>query len=423
MKNERIDRLLGYLAEISAFLSEVKFRTAESRSDTAVSEAVERYLDGFSNSLNSNSKNLPTQNLPAPTCRKDALQSNKQKPKVWTAKELKEMPYLKDLKYRKLKSGVHQFRYRRDGFNVSFNSMNFETAKAKARRFIVDLKRKLGYEIKPKHIDTLDYVAKLWFENKKHHVDISTWRGYMNVYLNHVQPAFGNRKIANILPMDLQPYFNDLSARLGKTCENAKIILKGTFDFAVANRMCPTNPMLGVIIEKHVSVPGKALNDEELVAFKQAMARTKTPFGLAGLIILYTGIRGAELHSLTFDWDAGTFTVKNAKLKKSQKVNPNNIYRTVPIFPALWGLKERIQTETWIIKPRELSGNFHRYWKGSSIKDLRHTFTTKAREAHIDNELVNLWTGHLPGKNVTANIYTHFSMDFQKEQAKKVPIY
>ena len=153
------------------------------------------------------------------------------------------------------------------------------------------------------------------------------------------------------------------------------------------------------------------------------MQHNKTPFGLASLIILYTGIRGAELESLSFDWTAGTFKVKNAKLKKSQKLNTQNIYRTVPIFPALWGLRTRIENEKWIIGPRELSGNFHRYWTEHTIKDLRHTFTTKAREARIDNELVNLWTGHLPGSNVTANVYTHFSMDFQKEEAKKMPIY
>ena len=53
------------------------------------------------------------------------------------------------------------------------------------------------------------------------------------------------------------------------------------------------------------------------------------------------------------------------------------------------------------------------------LKDLRHTFTTKLRECEIDNELVSLCTGHGLG-NITASVYTHFSIEFQREQAKKL---
>ena len=52
-------------------------------------------------------------------------------------------------------------------------------------------------------------------------------------------------------------------------------------------------------------------------------------------------------------------------------------------------------------------------------KDLRHAFTTRARECEIDNELVAVWTGHSLG-NITSRVYTHFSMEFQKEQAVKL---
>ena len=126
---------------------------------------------------------------------------------------------------------------------------------------------------------------------------------------------------------------------------------------------------------------------------------------------------------MTFDWDAGTFTVKNAKLKKSQKARPENLYRTVPIFPALWNLKDRIISEEWRIVSSTLTQKFPRHFSECTVKDLRHTFTTRARESGIENELVSLWTGHLPGKNVTANIYTHFSMEYQKREAKRLKPY
>ena len=341
----------------------------------------------------------------------------------WTAKEMMEMPFLKDLKYRRTRDGIHQFRYRREGFNVSFNSKNFEIAKKKARDFISELKNKTKNDIKIKHLNSFSYVADIWFSTKKLHVDALTYRTYLSVYKNHIEQKFGNMSISKILPMHLQPFFDDLFSRLGKTCENAKYIMSNVFKYAVANRLCPTNPMDGVTVEKHCRTPGKNLTDEQLERFKLTMGNV-ADFGIAYLIILYTGIRGAELESLMFDWSAGTFTVKNAKLKKSQKRRPENLTRTVPIFPALYPLRERIEKENWRFERRKISNSLCKFWTENSVKDLRHTFSGKAREAGIENEIVNVWMGHLtPGNNVTANVYTHFSMDFQKKEALKLAPY
>ena len=43
----KINKYLGYLAEISAFLSEMKHRAHENDKNIKVSEAVENFLDGF----------------------------------------------------------------------------------------------------------------------------------------------------------------------------------------------------------------------------------------------------------------------------------------------------------------------------------------------------------------------------------------
>jgi len=353
----------------------------------------------------------------------EVSQLNIQNRQPWSIKELKELPFLKDMKYRLTANGYHQFRYRRDGINVSFTSKDFNVAKNKAREFIKDLKAKMKKEHDGAKQNTLDFVALTWLQLKKAHTAPSTFRVYKGVYDNHVAPTFGKRPVDKILPMDLQPFFNDLFSKQEKTCEDAKIVLNGIFKYAVANRLCPTNPMQGVIVEKHFRKTGTALSEEQLQRFKNVMHATENPIGLASLIILYSGIRGAELESMTFDWLAGTFTVNNAKLKKSQRANPANLKRTVPIFPGLWELRHRIESEPWKVKASTLTCKFCNYWKENTVKDLRHTFASKAREAGIDNELVNLWTGHLPGKNVTANVYTHFSLKIQQEQAKRLKPY
>ena len=342
---------------------------------------------------------------------------------VWTAKEVQNMPYLKDLHYRFTCDGLHQFRYRRDGYCKQFTSKNYEVAKKKAKDFLNEIKRKISEQLSSSHIDTVDSVAKLWFETKKDHVDAGTHRAYVSVYKNHIMPVFGNRRVSSILPMDLQPFFNELSKRLGKTAENSKVILNNIFNVAVANRLCTSNPMTAVIVDRHVRTPGKVLSDEQISRLKSILLESDDALATTYLIILYTGIRGAEIEKMTFDWDAGTFTVHNAKLKRSQRRNVENLTRTVPIFPALYLIKDRIEKDDWKFHARKVSDRFPDFWTENSVKDLRHTFVTKAREAGIENELVNLWTGHLPGQNVTANVYTHFSMKYQKQKAKKMPIY
>jgi integrase len=347
----------------------------------------------------------------------------KQSLQVWTQKETQEMPYLKDIKYRKTQAGIHQFRYRRDGYNVSFNSKDYEVAKQKAYDFVKGLKKILKDSAEIAYGKTLDHVGQAWLQLKKAHTVPATFRTYKGVYDNHVLPIFGKRAIKNILPIDLQPYFDDLFSRQERTCEDVKVILNGIFEYALANRLIPSNPMLGVIVNKHFRKTGKALSDEQIKTFKEEMLK-HGPYGIAGLIILYSGVRGHELNSIDFQWDKGVFIVNNAKLKKGQKANPENLKRTVPIFPGLWKLKNVIQeSESWKIKPTSLTIYFSKNWKQNTVKDLRHTFTTKAQEAGVPESLVNLWTGHLPGKTVTANVYTHFDVKYQIAEANKITNY
>ena len=105
-------------------------------------------------------------------------------------------------------------------------------------------------------------------------------------------------------------------------------------------------------------------------------------------------------------------TIKNAKLKRYQKIKE----RTLPIFPMLKphinGINTKLNGET-------ASDVFSDIMPNHTLKDLRHTFTTRARECSIDNELVAVWTGHSLG-NITSSVYTHFSMEFQQAQAKKL---
>ena len=128
--------------------------------------------------------------------------------------------------------------------------------------------------------------------------------------------------------------------------------------------------------------------------------------------MLYCGVRACEVNEVEENLKENTLTIKNGKLKSYQRV----LYRTVPMFPYY---KQNVVGRCKRVDVKHLSMAFAKLCPGHTLKDLRHTFTTRARECGIDNELVSLWTGHSLG-NITASVYTHFNMQFQQKQAEKL---
>ena len=126
------------------------------------------------------------------------LQLHKQNLEFWTAGEMKEMPFLKDLKFRRTYNGMYQFRYRRNGYDESFTSKTLEGAKQKAYAFIKELKDVLKRESESTRGNTLDFVAQAWLKLKKAHTDKKTWQAYEGCYRIHIAPVFGKRAVKSL---------------------------------------------------------------------------------------------------------------------------------------------------------------------------------------------------------------------------------
>ncbi len=216
--------------------------------------------------------------------------------------------------------------------------------------------------------------------------------------------------ISQIKPMFIQEYLSKLHDKTPRLCETVKGLLSNIFEYAVNNGIIERNPIKAVFIAKHERTKGQALTAKEEKYFLQAIENSK--YKTLFLKMLYSGVRPCEINYITENVKENTLTIKNGKLKSYQK----NLTRTIPIFPKYKpyaGLSFRKVNTT------SLSAEFSKLCPNHQLKDLRHTFTTRARECGIDNELVAIWTGHSLG-NITSSVYTHFSMDFQQEQAKKL---
>ncbi len=335
------------------------------------------------------------------------------------------MPRLKDFKIRIKNDKYYEIRFRRYGYNVSFSSKNFEEAKRKAfewlGRFEEHIRPQVHFTVLSKsESEHFNISKKVGFKSfaddyiysvRKKRVKALTFTTYKNYYESEILPVYGKMRLAEIKPYQIQKHLDKLHTIKPRGCEDIKMLLNGIFQYAVDNGILDRNPMKAVYVERHERKNGAALTPEQERKFVRDIRGTKNEW--VYLKMLYSGVRPCEISGIVENAENNTLTIKNGKLKSYQK----NKTRTIPIFPKY---KETLShpIREFVYLP-DLRNDFKKYLPNNSLKDLRHTFTTRARECGIDNELVAVWTGHSLG-NITSSVYTHFSNEFQQSQALKL---
>ncbi len=343
----------------------------------------------------------------------------------FSKKEIKEMPRLKDFKIRVKQGKYYEIRFRKYGYNVSFSSTNFEVAKRKAftwlNTFESQIKPEVHFTVLSRaDIENFNISKKVTFKEfadnyvynvKKKMVKEVSFRNYKNYYEKILLPKFGKMQLGKINPIMLQMFLDHYNSKTPRLCEDIKCLLNGIFDYALNNGVIERNPLKMVYIPKHERKTGMALTPTEEKALLNNIKGSK--YEVAYLKMLYSGVRPCEINGIEESIENNTLTIKNGKLKSYQK----NLTRTVPIFPKYKDTLNRVLEKNLSTYKMELE--FKELCPHHTIKDLRHTFTTRARECGVDNELVSVWTGHSLG-NITSSVYTHFSMEYQQKEALKV---
>ena len=341
----------------------------------------------------------------------------------FTKKEIKQMPRLKDFQIRIKDGKYYEIRFRKYGYNMRFSSKDFEKAKQKAFSWLTvfehEIKRKQKFvvvrdvnEDVEKEFTVFGPFAYSYMENvKKRMVKPDTYKNLMNAFKKHVLCNFKNVPIKDITPIMLQSYLSEVHDEKPRLCETLKTLLNNVLDYAVNNGIIKQNPVKAVYIPKHYRKNGQAFSPQKEKQFVKAIKGNK--YESYYLKMLYSGVRPGEVGSIKEDVGHNTITIANGKLKHYQK----DKFRTIPIFPKYKQILELPIPEKATLE--QLRKEFKRFCPNNTMKDLRHTFTTRARECGVDNELVAVWTGHTLG-NITSSVYTHFSMEHQQKEAKKV---
>jgi len=279
------------------------------------------------------------------------------------------------------------------------------------------LSGKKKYAQKPQQKKILFYDwLNLWLETyKKNKVAESTYKNFEYNIENHIK-KIKNIELGSITSLQAQQCLNQIEK--GNTAQKCFNILNGCFRQAYKNKIILDNIMDAVDKPKHITKLGKALSVEQRQQFLNVIE--SDDYSSIFQFYLYSGCRREE--GLDLEWEDIDF--KN-KLIKVHGTKTKTSDRVIPLFEKLEEIFEKLekkQEKVFDISVKTLQRHFEIIRKklpfNFRIHDLRHTFATICLEKNISMKTVQLWLGHSKIET-TANIYTHASAEFIREEASK----
>jgi len=260
---------------------------------------------------------------------------------------------------------------------------------------------------------TFEIWAEKWMETYK----LGTVKRYTYMYIyetnvrKYLIPFFGTQKISEIKQADIQKYFdtvrNDDGQPLVKSMfDKQEMILRGIFDVAVSNNLCPENPVKNISCQCAQKKEPSVYTREQAES-AEAYARKYNEYGV--LIILKTGLRRSELLGLRWsdiDFENLWIHVRRSVVKTKGRIVINNAEMTtaeriVPISMEFAEYLKRIpNTGGYVmgkdkpLNPNTYEKNFSGFMNQMSKKinipvltshQLRETFAALLRESGMDN--------------------------------------
>jgi len=227
----------------------------------------------------------------------------------------------------------YEARYRRNGYNISVSSTDYNCLKEKFIQAInlYDYGEDASYNVPTTFCEFADYyLENIW----KRTVSEDTYKNEMNRYKNYIKPWFGFIPLKRVTPIACQALLDKISEKgYGKTTDEVHTRLNMIFEAAICHSIISHNPLRLVTHTPHERVNGIPLTkDEENYLIE---ATQNTPYQLMFVVALYTGIRPCEYATAQID---GNFIVAENKKRKNRKVE----YKKIPIKPILrtfffWG--------------------------------------------------------------------------------------
>lgn len=328
--------------------------------------------------------------------------------------------------YRITSNGYFEARIRRKGMYIEASGRDFETMRT---RFIQRLTafydrpavQPQVEEITPE-IPTAQNVlfgdyGRDWLKIKEQTTKPSTYKEYERSFRVDLEPAFGNRVLAEITRNELQNYlFGIVGENKHRKAEKLALMLNCIFDMAAEDFSIPS-PMKKVVLPNYQTKKGQALtSDEEERLIKYCKSHREVEGTDALLVLLLFGLRKSELASLEII-DGKWLQCKTSK----ERLGQNVVLRKIPFTPQAKKYLPFIDFEkAKKANLNTISTRMKRLLPERHPHELRHTFISRCKECGVASEVVSIWAGHSLSGTITSTVYTHYSEEFQLKEAEKV---
>lgn len=170
-----------------------------------------------------------------------------------------------------------------------------------------------GIYLEPSKL-TVGAWLDIWLtEYANNAVKPSTLYSYKGQCNNHIKPAIGAKKLAELTPYIIQTFYNDLQNRKGlsaKSIKNVHGVLHKALEQALINEYLHRNPSDACSLPKIIKKNVNPLQDNDISVFLSAIKghKLETLF----MIDLFTGMRQGEILGLKWacvDFKAGTILI------------------------------------------------------------------------------------------------------------------
>ncbi len=220
-----------------------------------------------------------------------------------------------------------------------------------------------------------------------------------------VLSGISDRPIADLKLDDLQWVMNN-SGKNKPTLENVKMLLNQLYKYAVIHEICVQQKADMI---KYLDVGKKNPNKIERRIFtpeERAAARGGTDLlDRITFFLLCTGLRVGEFSNLKeSDIHEGMISIREAKTKAG--------VRTIPL-PRGLEVPERM-------KVVDIRSGMKAKYHGHTPHDTRHTFTTLAVQAGIDQRIIDALVGHVQSDNLSLSVYTHIPPEAMQDAMDRI---
>lgn len=326
--------------------------------------------------------------------------------------------------YRITSNGYFEARIRRKGMYVEASGRDFETMR---KRFMDRLaafyeRPAQPAEQPPEQVRTAKTVlfgdyARDWLKIKEQTTKPSTFKEYERSFRVDLEPTFGMRPLADITRNDLQNYlFGIVGENKHRKAEKLALMLNCIFDMAAEDFGLPS-PMKKVVLPAYQTKRGQALTkDEELRLVNYCKTHKDVEGTDALLVLLLFGLRKSELKSIEVI-EGKWLQCETSK----ERLGQNVVLRKIPFTPMARKMLPFIDFEkARVANLNTISTRMKRLLPERHPHELRHTFISRCRECGVPSEVVSIWAGHSLTGTITSTVYTHFSEEFQLQEAEKV---